>query len=117
MAKVFIESKLLKVEFSFWERLGGFSSNKSFPIDQVLKCEGFEVLDPKFLGIRTLGTGFPFIVALGHFQKSGKKILVAWRRGQQVIRIELKGTKPKYLVVGCEDASKLEKELKSYLPV
>ena len=117
VAKVFIEDKTLRVEFGFWERIGGFTSNKGYPINQVLSCKGYKVLDPRIIGIRTLGTGLPFVIALGHFRKSGRKILVAWRKGQQAIEVELVGDKPKLLVLGCEDALKLEKELSSYLPV
>ncbi|WP_281786840.1 hypothetical protein [Aurantimicrobium sp. INA4] len=67
--------------------------------------------DPSFiqhgLGFRSGGTGFPGLIAEGHFRKNGDRLFASWRKGDQVVVIELEGEKWDRLVIGCTNAKSL----------
>jgi hypothetical protein len=104
MASVEISGSSLTVVMSFWERVGSLSSDFSVPLTSVVHATD----DPTFirhgLGFRTGGTGMPGFVAQGRFRKNGNRIFANWRRGEQVVVIDLQGQKWDKLAIGCADA-------------
>lgn len=94
----------LTVSLSFWERVGSLSGNITVPLTSVVHATD----DPTFirhgLGFRTGGTGLPGFIAEGHFRKNGDRIFANWRRGEQVVVIDLHGQKWDKLAIGCQDA-------------
>jgi len=104
MSAIVLTGSTLEVHMSFWERVGSLSSNITIPLTSVVHATD----DPTFirhgLGFRTGGTGMPGFVAQGRFRKNGNRIFANWRRGEQVVVIDLQGQKWDKLAIGCADA-------------
>lgn len=111
MAKVFVDDKQLKVVLGFWEHLGGFSGDLSFPLENVVSAKASEKLVLNSLGIRLAGTGLPGIAVLGQFRKKGNRIYCNWTKGQKVLTVELRNSKFGRLELGCSDPGELVKQL------
>lgn len=113
MPQVEIHGSTLNVIMSFWERVGSLSSNITVPLNSVIHATD----DPSFihhgLGFRTGGTGMPGFIAEGHFRKKGDRIFANWRRGEQVVVIDLHGQKWDKLAIGCRDAKALATQINS----
>ena len=111
MSTLVLTGSTLEVHMSFWERVGSLSSNISVPLTAVAHATD----DPTFirhgLGFRTGGTGMPGFVAEGHFRKNGNRIFANWRRGEQVVVIDLQGQNWDKLAIGCADAKALATEI------
>ena len=111
MPSITLTGSTLNIEMSFWERVGSLSSNISVPLTAVVHATD----DPTFirhgLGLRTGGTGMPGFVAEGHFRKNGNRIFANWRRGEQVVVIDLQGQKWDKLAIGCTDAKALATQI------
>lgn len=107
MSTISLDQGNLIVNLSFWEKIGGLSGNIIVPLSHVRGATD----DPSFikhgLGFRSGGTGFPGLIAEGHFRKNGDRLFASWRKGDQVVVIELEGEKWDRLVIGCKDASSL----------
>ena len=108
MAKVSVTSKSLRVSVGWFEALRALKGSFEVPLTQVRGATD----DPNYrgfgeLGMRSPGTGLPGLVADGTFRKNGQKVLSLWRRGQEVVVVELDGFKWDRLVLGCEDAKAL----------
>ena len=107
MPTISLNAGNLFVNFSFWEKVGGLTGNIVVPLSHVRGATD----DPTFiehdLGFRSGGTGFPGLIAEGHFRKNGDRLLAMWRKGEQVVVIELEYEKWDRLVIGCEDARAL----------
>ena len=111
VAKVFVEDNQLKVVLGFWEHLGGFSGDLSFPLENIVSAKASEKLDLNSLGIRLGGTGLPGIAVLGHFRKKGTRIFCNWTKGQKVLTVELRNSMFERLELGCSDPGELVKQL------
>ena len=111
MPSITLTGSTLNVEMSFWERVGSLSSNISVPLTAVVHATD----DPTFirhgLGLRVGGTGMPGFIAEGHFRKNGNRIFANWRRGEQVVVIDLQGQKWDKLAIGCPDAKALATQI------
>ena len=101
----------LNVVMSFWERVGSLSSNISIPLTAVIHATD----DPTFirhgLGLRTGGTGMPGFIAEGRFRKNGNRIFANWRRGEQIVVLDLQGQKWDKLAIGCTNAEALAAQI------
>lgn len=113
MASLSIQGEQFVVQLGFWEKLGGLSKDLTVPISSISKISWSENLDAGVLGIRVGGTGLPRVIALGNFYKKGKTIFSSWRRGQQVLILEIENHRFQKLVLGCEDAASWAKALHS----
>ena len=111
MPQVVLHGSSLNIIMSFWERVGSLSSNISVPLNSVIHATD----DPSFirhgLGFRTGGTGMPGYIAEGHFRKKGDRIFANWRRGEQVVVIDLQGQKWDKLAIGYKDAKALATQI------
>lgn len=108
MAKVSISGTALHVTIGWFEAIRSLRGSFDVPLDKVRGATE----DPKYLGInevglRSPGAGIPGLVADGTFRKNGQRILSLWRRGQEIVVIELADSKWDRLVIGCDDAKKL----------
>lgn len=107
MATISVDQINLTVGLSFWEKVGGLSGNIVVPLSHVRGATD----DPSFLkdglGIRVGGTAFPGHIAEGHFRKKGDRLYASWRKGEQIIVIELQNEKWDRLIIGCSDAHSL----------
>ena len=108
MAKVSVASKSIRVSVGWFEALRALRGSFEVPLSQVRGATD----DPNYrgfgeMGLRSPGTGVPGLVADGTFRKNGQKVLSMWRRGQEILVVELEGAKWDRLVLGCEDAKNL----------
>ncbi|MEG0589835.1 MAG: hypothetical protein RR488_08240 [Aurantimicrobium sp.] len=115
MSNITIESGSLKVRLTFWEKVSSLSGNISIPMSHVRGA----TVDPTFLrdglGLRAGGTGFPGLIAEGHFRKNGDRLFALWRKGEQVVVVELEGQKWDRLVLGCSHADSLSQLINNSL--
>lgn len=113
VAKVSVNNGVLKVDLGFWERVGGLS--KSFEVD-LKNISAVEIVARptwRTLGWRLGGTHIPAVVALGHFSKSKKRMLVFWVKGKDAVVIDLKTGPLNRLIIGSTDSKALAKSLKN----
>ena len=119
MAEVLILDSSIKVKMSFSETIGALQRSFEIPLQNVRGATtDNSYIKPGWengLGFRSPGTGFPGLIAEGTFRKNGQKVLSLWRRGQQVVVIELANSKWDRLVIGSNDADDLTLRLNAAL--
>ena len=111
MANVTITKETVHIELGFWERLGSFSRNATIQRSDITEVGHMEKVSMAIFGYRVIGTGLPGVVVLGHFRKSKKRMMVYWTRGQQVLILDLKSGPYQRMIIGCDNAKALAKEL------
>ena len=111
MAKLILTNNRMRVSIGPIEMLRALQGSFDLPFENVRGATE----DPNYiksgLGVRSPGTGFPGLVAEGTFRKHGQKVLSLWRRGQEVVVIELANSKWDRVLIGCEDAKSLASEV------
>ncbi|MEY3406381.1 MAG: hypothetical protein RLZZ556_453 [Actinomycetota bacterium] len=114
MAKLSITTTALKFEIGVFEAIRAVRSSFEIPIQKVRGAtDDSRYLGFSEVGLRSPGTGFPGLIAEGTFRKRGQKVLSLWRRGQQIVVIELDDSKWDRIILGCEDAKALAKQINS----
>ena len=111
MAKLTITKETLQIELGFWEKLGSFSRNTTIQRSDITEVGHMERVSMSVFGYRIVGTALPKVVLLGHFRKSKKRMMVYWVRGQQALILDLKNGPYKRMIIGCDNAKALAKEL------
>lgn len=107
MAQVSIVGTNLRVQISNFEALQALQTSFEIPLAKVRGATEDSNYISSGIGLRSPGTGFPGLIAKGTFRSPGQKILSLWRKGQQVVVIELADSRWHRLLIGCEDSSKL----------
>ncbi len=119
MAEVLILESSIKVKMRISETIGALRRSFEIPLKDVrgattdnsyIRC-GWE----NGLGFRSPGTGFPGLIAEGTFRKNGQKVFSLWRKGQEVVVIELANSKWDRLVIGSNNADELTSQLNAAL--
>jgi hypothetical protein len=111
VAKLTITKDTLQIELGFWERLGSLSWNTTIQRSDITEVGHMEKVSLSIFGYRVIGTALPKVVLLGHFRKSKKRIMVYWTRGQQALILDLKSGSYQRMIIGCDNAKALAKEL------
>jgi hypothetical protein len=111
VAKLTITKDTLQIELGFWERLGSISRDSSIKLSDIAGVEAVEKVTLDIFGYRVVGTALPKVVILGHFRKSKKRMMVYWTRGQQALILDLKNGPYQKMIIGCDNAKALAKEL------
>jgi hypothetical protein len=111
VAKLTITKDTLQIELGFWERLGSFSRNTTIQRSDITEVGHMEKVSLSIFGYRVIGTALPKVVLLGHFRKSKKRMMVYWTRGQQALILDLKSGSYQRMIIGCDNAKALAKEL------
>jgi hypothetical protein len=111
VAKLTITKETLQIELGFWEKLGSFSRNTTIQRSDITEVGHMERVSMSVFGYRIVGTALPKVVLLGHFRKSKKRMMVYWVRGQQALILDLKNGPYKRMIIGCDNAKALAKEL------
>ena len=106
MAKVTITPAALRVQLSPAEAIWGVHKSLEVPGRQVVGAQALGKGWWKTLGLR-IGTGFPGLMIAGTFVKKGDWAYVSWKRGQEVVQINLSGNKYSRIVLGVDDAEAL----------
>ena len=112
MAKASITDNGLRVNIGWFEALRAVQGSFELPLTNLRGATE----DPKYLGVgevglRSPGAGIPGLLADGKFRKNGQTILSLWRRGQEIVVVELVDAKWDRLVLGCDDAKALAIEI------
>jgi hypothetical protein len=111
MAKVAIIGKNLQVSIGILETIQALQGSFSVPLKSIRGA----TVDPDYikagLGFRSPGTGFPGLIAKGTFRRHGQKVLSLWKRGQEVVVIELADGKWDRVLLGCKDAKSITNEI------
>lgn len=115
MATISIEDGTLNVILSFWEKVGGLSGNISVPLSHVRGATNDPTFIKNGLGLRLPGSAFPGLLYEGHYRKKGDRMFASWRKGEQIVVIELEGQKWDRLVIGCSDANALAQSINNAL--
>ncbi len=111
MAKVTINPANLRIELTSAERLWGLHGSLTVPGKQVVGAQALGNGWMSTLGLRLPGTGLPGLLIAGTFVRKGEKAYVSWKRGEQVLQINLSGNKYSRIVVGVADAEALAEEI------
>ncbi len=115
MAQITVSATELKVAISFLESVQALQRSFNIPLSKVRGATVDHNYIKAGLGLRSPGTGFPGVVAKGHFYKNGDRQLSLWHKGQDIIVIELQDSKWNRLILGCEDAKLLVDSINNLL--
>ena len=115
MAKVVIASQRLKIEIGSLEAIQAIQTSFSVAISDVRGATEDSNYIKSGLGFRSPGTGFPGLVAKGTFRKRGERVLSLWKRGQDVVVIELQNSKWDRILLGCENPKQVASLINSAL--
>ena len=112
MAKVSKHNGTLNVKLGFWESIGALYKSFSIDMDNIADVQAIAKPTWQLLGWRLAGTHLPAVVALGHFRKSKKRMMVLWTRGKEAVIIDLKAGSIRRIIIGVDDAQAFAKSLK-----
>lgn len=116
MANLEITDAGVKISFTFWEKLLTYKGNMLIPTNNIRGATE----DPTFMNdslvFRTRGAiGVPGLFSMGTFAKNGDRVLACWRRGQNVLVLELQGMKWNRIALGISSAKALATEINATL--
>ena len=114
MAKIQLSDTGIRVELSFWEKLGALHGDLFIPVTSL---RGALVAEPgwrRTLGARVPGTYAPGLAIYGTYRWK-KKDFVAWKRGQQVLQLNLSGKPYSRVFIGVQGAAALADEINDAL--
>lgn len=117
MANLEITDAGVKISFTFWEKLLTYKGNLLISIKNIRGATE----DPTFMNdslvFRTRGAiGIPGLFSMGTFAKNGDRVFACWRRGQNVLVLELQGMKWNRIALGTSSAKTLAKDINAALP-
>jgi hypothetical protein len=115
MVQIALAPEALKLKLTATEKLAALHGDLTLPWSQV---RGGQVLDRNWwrtLGFRVPGTALPGLIIAGTYIWRGDKAFVYWRKGQQVIQINLDGNKYTRIVLGVADAELAADQLNTAL--
>lgn len=105
----------LHVTLSRGEKLAALHGDLKIPLSSIL---GAEVLGQKWwmnLGLRVPGTGLPGLIIAGTYIWRKDRAFVCWKRGEQVLQINLTGQNYTRLVIGVENAEEWVDTITMYI--
>ena len=112
MAKVEVINSGVRVSLSWWEKILTYKGNFTLANDQIRGATDDSTFMRDPLVFRTRGAvGIPGLFSFGVFAKKGDRIFASWKYGQEVLVIELQGTKWNRLALGVPSARQLAKEI------
>jgi hypothetical protein len=111
-----INEDAIKVTLTFIEKVLTYRKSIVIPLSQVRGATE----DPTFMNesliIRLSGAiGIPGLFSYGLFAKRGDRVFSIWRRGQNVLVLELSDSNWTRIVLGANDAKALAAEINSKL--
>lgn len=115
MAQVTITPNAMRVTLTAFEALRALQGSFEVPLGKIRGATDDSGYLEDGLGIRSPGTGFPGLIAEGTFRKDGQRTLWLWRKGQEIVVVELADLKWDRLLIGCHDAKILAQRINSAL--
>ena len=122
MAEILIQDTGITVKLSFWEKLGSLRGDLFIPVTSLRGASsergqgyaGTRWARLARLGLRLPGTYVPGLAIYGTY-RSKTKDFVAWKRGQQVLQLNLSGKPYSRVFVGVSDAAALADQINDAL--
>jgi hypothetical protein len=112
MPSTHLTADSIEIRFSTWEKIAGLVRDIRVPRTAVT---GVEVVPDGLTatrGLRAPGLAWPGVVKIGTWRGRGQKSLVAVRRDQPALRLQLTGQRYDTLLIGTDDASTLAQALR-----
>jgi hypothetical protein len=104
MARLAVEGDRIVLHLSRLERIGGMvGGDIAAPLDAVTAVRVAPDPSRELRGIRSPGTGWPGVIALGHRRASGVHDFAAVYHNRPAVVVELNGQRFDRLVVSCDD--------------
>jgi hypothetical protein len=104
MATLDVEGDRLVLRLSALERLGGMvGGDIDVPLSAVTAVRVAPDPSRELRGIRSPGTGWPGVIALGHRRGTGIHDFAAVYHNRPSVVVELEGQRYDRLVVSCDD--------------
>lgn len=116
MAIVEITDGEVTISLNLWEKLLTYKGDIVIPTKHIRGATE----DPTFMNdslvFRTRGAiGIPGVFSMGTFAKNGDRVFACWRRGQNVLVLELDGLKWNRVAIGIASAKSLAKDINATL--
>ncbi len=115
MAKITITSTSMRVNLTAFEALRALQGSFEVPLGKIRGATDDSGYLKEGLGLRSPGTGFPGLIAEGTFRRDGQRTLSLWRKGQEIVVVELADSKWDRVLIGCTDAKMLAEQINSVL--
>lgn len=97
----------MRVTLTPFEALRALQGSFEVPLGKIRGATDDSGYLKESLGLRSPGTGFPGLIAEGTFRKDGQHTLSLWRKGQEIVVVELTDSKWDRVLIGCPDAKNL----------
>ena len=114
MARILIQDAGITVKLSFWEKIGALHGDLYLPVTSLRGALAADKGWKKSLGARVPGSYVPGLAIYGTYRWKTKDF-VAWKRGQQVLQLNLSGKPYSRVFVGVEDAAALADQINDAL--
>ena len=114
MAQILLQDAGITVELSFWEKVGALHGDLFIPVTSLRGALPAEKGWQRTLGARIPGTFVPGLAIYGTYRWKNRDF-VAWKRGQQVLQLNLSGRPYTHVFVGVEDAAALADQINDAL--
>jgi hypothetical protein len=115
MPKLEISPSELDVQLSIGEKIAAIHGNLRVPLSGI---SGAEVRTGRWwmgLGLRIPGTAIPGLIIAGTYLWRKDHAFVCWKRGEQVLQVNLTGQRYSRLVIGVDDAETWAETVNAYL--
>ena len=114
MAQILIQDTGITVKLSFWEKLGSLRGDLFIPVTSLRGALEADKGWKRTLGARIPGSYVPGLAIYGTYRWKNKDF-VAWKRGQQVLQLNLSGRPYSRVFVGVSDAAALADQINDAL--
>lgn len=111
MTTITVSPSGLHLHLTRWEKLAGLVRDLDVPLSAVRSVEVAPDALAAAQGLRAPGLGIPGRRKIGTWRRRGQKTLVAVRRGEPALVLELRGARFDRVVVGSPDAQRYAEEL------
>ena len=111
MAELEVSGGEVQVRLTTAEKIFALRGDYAFPLRSVTSVEVFDQGLDAVRGIRAPGMAIPWRRAVGTWRRWAGKELVSVRRGQPAVRVTLDGEHFGAVVIGVDDAARIESAL------
>ena len=114
MAQIQLSDLGITVKLSFWEKAGSLRGDLFIPVTSLRGASAADSGWKMTLGARVPGSYLPGVLIYGTYRGKNKDF-VAWKRGQQVLQLNLSGKPYSRVFIGVQDASALADQINDAL--
>ena len=110
MAQIKLTDTGIAIKLSIWEKIGSVHRDFFIPVTSVRGASAADAGWKRTLGLRIPGTYLPGLAVYGTYLRRSKDF-VAWKRGQQVLQLNLSGKPYTRVFIGVHDAAALAEQI------